>query len=207
MATIPEPSGGYLLRPLDPVRDGASLHAIFGDEESCRFMSSPASKSVEETVDLLSRWMNGVEETSWAVAQTESGPALGRISLIPRGRDIFEAACMITPAARGHNLAQRLLAPAIDHVFATMGARRIFADIDPDNTPSIRTFTYLGFQYEGRLRAAWKTHIGVRDSIIMGLTDSDPRPWKSPPRPRSRARSAPRKAKPATSAPGGEGSN
>ena len=73
---------------------------------------------------------------------------------------------MIAPAARGRNLAARALAPAIDTVFDVKGARRIFADVDPDNAASIRTFEKLGFRHEGVLRANWETHIGVRDSVI-----------------------------------------
>lgn len=85
---------------------------------------------------------------------------------------------MITPAARGRNRAARALAIAIDEAFETRAARRIFADIDPDNIASIRVFEGLGFQREGVLRANWETHIGVRDSVIMGLVAADPRRWR-----------------------------
>ena len=172
--------GGVALRPLDPERDGEALHAIFGDEESCRYMTGPAHQSVEETVRMLKDWTKGLEETSWTVAESEAGPALGRVALIPRGRDIFEAACMIAPLARGKNLAARALALVIDEAFERRGARRIFADVDPENVPSLRVFERLGFQREGLLRANWKTHIGERDSVIFGLLKSDPRPWRRP---------------------------
>jgi RimJ/RimL family protein N-acetyltransferase len=56
----------------------------------------------------------------------------------------------------------------IDQLFVE-GQRRIFADTDPDNQPSIALLTRLGFTLEGRLRAEWQTHIGVRDSLIYGL--------------------------------------
>jgi len=167
-----------ILRPLDPERDGDALHAIFGDEESCVYMTGPAYKSVAETIENLKKWTTGIDEVSWAVCESADGPALGRISLFTRGRDIWEAACMIVPAARGKNLAARALAEGIDHVFDEKGARRIFADIDPDNLASIRTFEKLGFQREGVLRGNWETHIGVRDSVIFGLLKSDPRPWR-----------------------------
>lgn len=49
---------------------------------------------------------------------------------------------------------------------------------DDENMASIRLFERLGFQREGLLRANWKTHIGVRHSVIMGLIDIDPRVWK-----------------------------
>jgi RimJ/RimL family protein N-acetyltransferase len=166
------------LRPLSPDRDGEALHAIFGDEESCTYMTGPAYKTVAETVENLKNWTAGLEDFSWAVCESSDGPALGRVALIPRGRDIFEAACMIAPAAHGKNLAARALAIVIDEAFDKRGARRVFADVDPDNIASIRVFEKLGFQREGVLRGTWATHIGLRDSVIFGLLNSDPRPWR-----------------------------
>lgn len=169
-----------ILRRLDADRDGAALHAIFGDEKSCRYMTGPAFTAIEETVAALKRWSQGCEETSWAVCDREDGAALGRIALIPRGRDVWEAACMIAPAARGRNLAVRALAIAIERIFEEQRARRVFADIDPDNAACIRTFEALGFRYEGCLRGNWETHIGVRDSAIYALLRDEPRVWRKP---------------------------
>ncbi|MCB9898344.1 MAG: GNAT family N-acetyltransferase [Planctomycetes bacterium] len=165
------------LRPIDPVRDAPALHAIFGDDESCRYMPEPALATVAQTQALLERWTTGHEDSSWAVCEEPDGRALGRVALVPRGPEIWEAACMICPAARGRRLAARSLALVLNQAFDARGARRVFADIDPDNVASVRTFEVLGFRLEGRLRASWKTHIGVRDSLIYGLLASDPRPW------------------------------
>lgn len=170
---------GVLLRPLEPERDGEALHAIWGDEGSCRYMTGPAVATAAETVAMLKRWTAGNEKTSWAIVDSPDGAALGRVALYTEGRDVWEAACMTAPAARGRGLAARALAIAIDEVFEKHGARRIVADIDPDNLASIRTFEKLGFRREGLLRANWKTHIGVRDSVIMGLVDADPRAWRA----------------------------
>jgi len=166
------------LRPLDPDRDGEALHAILGDENSCTYLAGPANGTVAETIAQLKRWTAGSKDTSWAVIDRPDGPALGRVSLFTHGRDVLEAACMIVPSARGRNLAARALTQAIDFVFEQKSARRVFADIDPDNTASIRTFEKLGFQREGLLRGNWETHIGVRDSVILGLLKDDPRPWR-----------------------------
>lgn len=176
MPLLRDPLGAFVLRPLDPVRDAAALHAIWGDEDSCRYLPFPAFGSVEKTLAALTKWTRGAESTSWAVAFGESEKALGRVALFTSGRDVWEAACMIAPEGRGKNLAARALALAIDYVFDVKAARRIFADIDPDNLASIRTFEKLGFEREGLLRAEWETHLGVRDSVIMGLTKFDPRP-------------------------------
>jgi RimJ/RimL family protein N-acetyltransferase len=62
----------------------------------------------------------------------------------------------------------------VDHAFGALGLHRITADIDPDNSASISLFLRAGFQREGMLRGNWTTHIGVRDSVIMGkLRDED----------------------------------
>lgn len=167
-----------MLRLFDPDRDGPALHAVFGDEESCAYLAGPAAKSVEETVSQLKKWNEGTEETTWAIVEREDGEALGRATLIPRERNVWEIGIMLCPAARGSGLATKALAEIIDRGFDTFGARRIFADIDEENRPSIRLFERLGFTREGLLRANWKTHIGVRHSVIMGLVETDPRPWK-----------------------------
>lgn len=119
-----------------------------------------------------------MKKTSWAVAASPDGPALGRIALYNTGDDpdVWEAACMISPAARGQNHAARALSYAVGYLFETTSARRVFADIDPDNIASIQVFEKLGFTLEGQLRGTWNTHIGIRDSVIFGLMKTDPQP-------------------------------
>ncbi len=169
----------FIVRPVDPEADGPALHALFGDEESCRYLTRPAMPSVADTVAMLREWMGDGTDINWVIADTPDGPALGRVSIYPRGRNnVWEAACMTVPAARGRNLATRALALALDESFR-LGARRIMADVDPDNLPSARVFEKLGFTLEARLRGEWEVHIGIRDSLIYGLLRDDPRPWRN----------------------------
>ena len=141
-------------------------------------MTQPATGSVEETRKLLQGWNDQCPDLEWAICDKSDGDCLGRITMIPSGDDVYEAGCTVIPFARGRGLAGIGVALALDYVFDDKSARRVFADIDPDNIPSIKTFERLGFQHEGVLRAAWKTHIGVRNSVIMSLIDSDPKPWR-----------------------------
>jgi RimJ/RimL family protein N-acetyltransferase len=166
------------LRRLDPDRDAPALHAILGDEACCRLMPGPASASVAETCRLLTKWTAGTEDTSWAIVEHDDGPAVGRITLMARGERIFEVGVMVSPVVHGRGHATAALAQVFDIAFENLGARRLYADIDPDNAACIRLFEKLGFQREGYHRATWTTHIGVRDSVFMALIDSDPRPWR-----------------------------
>jgi len=169
----------FFVRHIDPEADGQALHAIYGDEESARYLTRPASPTVADTIAMMTEWLGDAADINWVVADTPDGPALGRVAVYARGRNnVWEAACMISPAARGRNLAARALGLAIDEAFDQRGARRIMADVDPDNTPSVRVFEKLGFTLEGRLRGEWEMHIGIRDSLIYGLLRDDPRPWR-----------------------------
>lgn len=172
-----EPAAMFL-RPLDPVADGPDLHMIFGDPTCCLWLPDPAFPDIETTTAMLKSWTEGLENTSWVVCEQPKGPAIGRIALYNTGRDkdIWEAACMISPKTRGQNYAARGLSAAIDDLFTTTKARRVFADVDPDNHASLRTFEKLGFTREGVLRGEWETHIGIRDSVVYGLLRTDPRP-------------------------------
>lgn len=170
----------FILRPIDPDADAEALHALFGDEESCRYLTRPAMATVAETAAMLRGWMGETDDINWVIADTADGPALGRVSIYPRGRNnVWDAACMIVPAARGRNLSARALAIALEEAFERLGARRITADIDPDNAASIRVFEKLGFKLEAHLRGEWEMHIGIRDSFIYGLMRDDPRPWRN----------------------------
>ncbi len=168
-----------MLRLFDPESDGVALHAVFGDEDCCTYLADPATKSAAETVSLLKAWNKGAEETTWAIVERADGEALGRATIILRGRNIWEIGIMLAPAGQGRGLATAALAEIIDIGFDRLGARRIFADIDDENAASIRLFERLGFTREGFLRANWETHIGVRHSVIMGLVNTDPRPWRT----------------------------
>jgi RimJ/RimL family protein N-acetyltransferase len=166
------------IRPLDPVADAPALHVIFGDSDCCTWLPEPAFADLDVTIAKLQDWTTGFETTSWAICETPDGPALGRIALYNVGRDpdVWEAACMVNPRARGQNYAARGLQFAIRYLFENTNARRVFADVDPDNHASIRTFEKLGFTREGVLRGEWSTHLGIRDSVIFGLLRSDPLP-------------------------------
>ena len=171
--------GDIFVRPLDAARDGPALHAIFGDEASCRYLTAPATASVGETTLMLKAWESPGPDISWTLSLSPDGPAVGRIAVYARSRNnVWEAACMIAPQVRGRNLAVRGLSLALDVAFDDRGARRIIADVDPDNSASVRVFEKLGFTREGRLRGEWEMHIGIRDSLIYGMLRDDPRPWR-----------------------------
>ena len=162
-------AGRALLRPLAP-SDAGALHVAYADPEVCVYWSRPAYTRLEETQGALA-WeiANG---KSWVILDAAGGgggEALGRVSLFPgRSPGVLEAGIIMVRAAWGRGLAGEALGALVRHGFGALDAHRIFADIDPDNTASIRLFERAGFAREGLLRQAWRTHLGLRDSVILG---------------------------------------
>ena len=161
-------TGRLVLRPLTRA-DAAALFPSFSDPEVMRFWSCAPFASEEELAEWLvpeSGWEHG---RSWAVAESEAGPAIARLSAIDRGDGITELGWLVVRERQGQGIAREALAALIDHLFAVERRRRLYADIDPDNAASNRLVETLGFTLEGRLREQWTTHIGRRDSLIWGL--------------------------------------
>ncbi|MEM9495813.1 MAG: GNAT family N-acetyltransferase [Pseudomonadota bacterium] len=167
------------LRRLDPRGDTNALHAIFGDPASCRYLPDPATLNLDETRARLTAWLSAAPEHDWTIVDQTDATVLGRVTLFETVQSDWEVAIMICPDARGRGIAHRALQLAIDNVDRTSAPRRIFADIDPENIVCIRLFEQLGFTFEGVLRSAYDTHIGVRDAYLMSLIHSDTRRWRS----------------------------
>ncbi len=156
---------GVVLRPLE-VADAASLFAAHGDPEAHHYWSSPAHSSHDETARYIEQTLNMPGARVWAITEG-GGEALGRIALFVLREGVGEIGIILRREAQGRGLAAKALDLVEQHGFGELGLHRIAADIDPDNTSSMSLFLRAGYQREGLLRGYWKTHLGIRDSIIV----------------------------------------
>lgn len=157
---------GVVLRQLDTA-DAEALYAAHGDAQTHHYWSAPAHKSVEETARYIAETLALKGAHVWAITEDDS-EALGRIGLFVQRGGVGEIGIIMRRDATGRGLASKALNLVIEHGFGPLDLHRIGADIDPDNNASISLFLRAGFQREGLLRGNWKTHLGVRDSVIMG---------------------------------------
>jgi len=156
---------GVVLRPLEAA-DAEALFAAHGDATTHTYWSSPAHTSVEETRTYIAETIAIPGALAWAITES-GGEALGRIALFVQREGVGEIGIIMRPEATGRGLASKALNAVVAHAFGPLDLHRIAADIDPDNTSSISLFLRAGFQREGTLRGNWKTHIGIRDSVMM----------------------------------------
>jgi ribosomal-protein-alanine N-acetyltransferase len=172
-AVPPLVTNRLVLRPLE-LDDAPALLPALSDPGNMQYWSSGPVETVDDVRQYL-RWnVEGEGVQSWAITRTGAqDDALGWVVLMDRRAGTAEIGYMSRPDAQGSGLVREAVKRVCRYAFEERGLRRLYADTDPDNTGSIRLLEAIGFQQEGRLREAWETHIGLRDSLIFGLTRRD----------------------------------
>ncbi len=151
-------------RPL-VIADAEALFVAHGDEEVHHFWSSPAHRTLEESRAYTAGTLE-MTPYSWALTR-DGGECLGRISLFMGRPGVAEVGVIVRRAAQGQGLTGEALRLVTAYTFADLGVFRLWADVDPDNAASLRLFERNGFVREGLLHHNWRTHLGLRDSVIL----------------------------------------
>ncbi|GAA0480525.1 hypothetical protein GCM10009096_23230 [Parasphingorhabdus litoris] len=143
-----------------------------------RWWSSGPHKTVAETREYIAQNCEGTRWQTWAITTIEDDTALGWVVFVASEdqKNVREIGYILNGAAWGKGLAREAVARVIAYGFDELGLRRIYADVDPENSTSIKLLEILGFHQEAHLRQAWETHVGVRDSLIFGLLRDE---WQS----------------------------
>jgi RimJ/RimL family protein N-acetyltransferase len=154
--------------------DTEAAMAMDRDPEVTRFIPGPWDHPVAHRAFVERRTLGPYPEGMgyWSVFERES-PAddfLGWVSLIPYDAigPRIEAGWRFRRAMWGRGYATEAAAPVVRHGLFTLGLDEVIADIDPDNTASLRVAAKLGFRpretllkpeytlgYFGLTRAEW----------------------------------------------------
>ena len=166
--TVPFESARLVMRA-QRVDDADALYAAFGDEATMRWWSSAPHGDAAETRAYLAARTDQPGQRGWVMTIKGSDRAIGTLWAGERRTGVSEIGYMLVPSAARHGYASEGVTRLLDLLFREERHRRVFADTDPDNAPSNALLKRLGFTLEGRLRAEWETHIGVRDTLLWGL--------------------------------------
>ncbi len=148
--------------------DADALFPSFADADLMTYWSHGPHDSVEQTrakfAEPFDLWRG------WAITLKGDDTAIGFVATgEKRQGNVSEIGYMLARAQWGGGIAREAVGAVLDQLFRVEQQRRVFADTDPDNAPSNALLTKLGFTLEGRLRAEWETHLGVRDTFLWGL--------------------------------------
>ena len=158
------------------IDDADALFPALSDAELMTWWSSAPHKNVEETRAYFAPRLDRAGWRCWAITLRDDDTAIGWVAAgEKRQGGVTEIGYLLSRDHWGRGIAAEAVSAVIDRLFAE-GQRRVFADTDPENTASLALLERLGFKREGYLRGEWETHIGVRDSVILGLLKDEWRP-------------------------------
>jgi RimJ/RimL family protein N-acetyltransferase len=154
------------------------LYAVYSDPEVVRYWSHTAWPHRDEASIYLEAIESGFQAGNlfqWGIALRGDNRVIGTVTLygIDHAQGRAELGFALAREHWGHRYAQEALTVLIGHAFETLSLRRIEADVDPRNLPSLRTLENLGFRREGYLRQRWHVAGELQDSVLMGLLASD----------------------------------
>lgn len=165
----------FTLRPLEHA-DAAALFPTLSDEQQCLYLSREKFASEEE----LWGWL---AEPDWPgltwIAVDAGGSAVARLVAVPRlpedpAGPVYEIGYITVMDRQGEGIAKECTDALIAHLFE-VGARKLTAEVDVRNTPSVNLLEKLGFTREAHYREHDSTHIGLCDIYWYGLLA---REWK-----------------------------
>ncbi len=167
IASVPTlTSARFTLRPMQRGDAGALLPTL-GDEAQCRYLAREPFSSEEQ----LWNWLAAPEwpGLTWIAQDRKSAGVAGRFVAVPGelGR-AFEIGYITCADRQGEGIARECTATIIAHL-TQQGARRVTAEVDARNVPSIRLLESLGFHEDTHLRNRETTHSGVCDVLLYGV--------------------------------------
>ena len=154
--------------------DVDALFEVFSDPKVMRYWSSGPLPNREAAAAMQREIAEGNLKESiwkWGLALRESNKIIGTVTLfnlsLSNGR--AEIGYAMGSAYWGKGYMNEALTALIVHAFDVVKLRRLEADVDPRNTPSVRTLERLGFQREGFLRERWHVEGELQDAFFYGL--------------------------------------
>lgn len=165
------PGDGVLLRALEPEDAGAVLE-IFGDPKVVRWMSIARLRDEGEArafIEDIDRLAEAGTLFQWGIV--EGGEVVGTATLahVDTRHRRAEVGFAVARRLWGRRVVSRALPVLVTHAFETLGLHRLEADVDPENTPSLRVLERNGFRREGHLRERYTQGGRWHDAVLLGL--------------------------------------
>jgi ribosomal-protein-alanine N-acetyltransferase len=168
------------LRPLTD-KDESSLYSIYSDPEVMRYWGSTPMKSPTDAASFLAEVRSDLRDRSciqWGIARRDNDQVIGTVAFfhVDDFAGKAELGFALGRPYWGNGYMREALEAVLNYAFCEMKLRRMEADVDQRNLPSVRLLERLGFQMEGCLRERWLVAGETQDALFYGLLSKE---WKS----------------------------
>jgi ribosomal-protein-alanine N-acetyltransferase len=134
------------------------------DSEVTKFVSWKPHSTVEDTKEILEKWVNEYKSNNiynWTIELKEIGEVIGSICIVNLDEKNYscEIGYCISRTYWGKGMTSESLKAVIDYLFSEVGFNRIVAKHDTNNVASGKVMLKSGMNYEGTLR-----QVKIRDN-------------------------------------------
>ncbi|HAH10416.1 MAG TPA: GNAT family N-acetyltransferase [Alphaproteobacteria bacterium] len=169
-------AGRIFLRPLRDT-DTPALYPLLSDPSTMLYWAYSPVTSMEEARARVAANMGPEDKVrTFVVVEAPDGTAQGWVTLYGIENRMAGAGYIIAPALRGRGLVSEAVTGLLDHAFGAMDLHRVYLDIDPENSPSIRLAQRLGFRWEGHFRQSFFKDGLYYDSVFYAMLAAE---WRA----------------------------
>lgn len=148
------------------------------DDEVSRFLTWPTHKSVQDSREIISMWINEYNNEKsymWCIELKEVHEPIGGISVVHLSEEISSAEIgySIGKAYWHQGITSEALSAIMDFLFNQVGVNRIEAKHDSNNPNSGKVMMSCGLKYEGTRLMADRNNSGICDVVLYGLIARD----------------------------------
>lgn len=166
-----------VVRPIAET-DLPGLLAVNGDDAVTQFLPYATWRSPDDAAAWYQR-IAGLQATGnavqFVVLSRDDASVVGACLLFNfnEGSARAELGYVLGRAHWGRGFAREAVAALVDTAFGAMGLRRLEAEVNPLNRPSVRLLQSLGFTREGLLRQRWVGKGKTYDVELHGLLSAE----------------------------------
>lgn len=176
--TIPIETNRLALRRFTPDDAEAMFHTWANDDEVTRYMRWDAHKTVDETKQVISSWVEKYENEDfylWSIALKDTNAPIGTMGMfcVNSGDMCYEVAYCTGRAYWGMGYVSEALKAVLEFGLQTVGINRIEAYHAINNPGSGKVMQKCGMSYEGRARQKYKSHMGFEDCDMYAVLKND----------------------------------
>jgi ribosomal-protein-alanine N-acetyltransferase len=148
------------------------------DSEICKYMRWEQHENKEETMNVISRWVESYNKKSfyqWAITLKENKEAIGAISLFTVNEyDLCgDVGYCIGKEYWGQGIATEALKAVLKYAFEIIGFNRIETYHSINNPASGRVMQKCGMRFEGLARQKYKSVCSFEDSNMYSILKED----------------------------------
>jgi ribosomal-protein-alanine N-acetyltransferase len=154
--------------------DSQDVLTLRGDIDAMRYIWKPASTTLDEARDLISRIRDGLEKNTaigWAITLKNNPQLIGTIGFhqIDKQHHRAEIGYMLLPQYWNKGLMSEAIKKVLDFGFNTMELHSIQANIDPNNMVSAAILKKFNFEREAYFKENFFFNGKFMDSEIYSL--------------------------------------